>query len=952
MYDRHTRALGRYEERAEIERLLDAATGGPAGLAVEGAPGIGKTTLWREALSGARGRGFNVIATAPAEPDASLAFSGLGDLFDGIDETALNALPGPQRRALNAALLLEDALPQADRQALLRAALHVLRALAAGAPLLVAIDDEQWLDRASARALAFALCRLRDERACVLLTRRPHSDGALWPELARGYGPAGLPMLRLGPLDMSAIHELLVAQLNWPVPRPVLRRIYAVSGGNPLYALAIARELRAGGPMRAGEPDLPIPETLVAAIGQRLDRLEPRAEAPLLVVSTLSNPTIAQIHAVLPLFALSDLDSARSAGIIDLAGERVRFTHPLLASTHYTRTPANRRRELHRMLAEAAGDEEERAHHLARGAEAPDRLIAMTLQHAADRASGRGAPEVAAELLEQACRLTPADAVEARHSRMVAAAEQHLASGDLAKVRAILEALLESLPGDPIRARALLLLARTRKDDFEAAAALAEQAMREAHAQPRVGAQAQSLLAELWVNRGDPSAAVEHARASATLAELSGDSGLLAETLALAGLMAFFNGDGVQIDAMTRAIDLEGHAGDTSSYYVPSTALGAQLLWSDDLDAARPLLERSLRRAAERGEEDDRGGLLFHLAHLEWEAGNIDSAQVYTHDAVELSRQLADEQVESYILWLQAFIAARHGNLDEARARAHDAIAVAGRIGDQFIVAFSTLILAAIELWTGEPIVAHKRLPALRDGLVGGGRGFVGSLTLGVWSYDVEALLAAGRLDEAEAVLGDLFERAHDAGNPNALAIAHRCRGLLLAVRGDAPAAIEALEQALAEHARRPLPLEVGRTWLERGTLERRAKRKSAAKRSLEEALRRLEPLSAAIWVARARDELSRVGLRPAAPAGDGLTPAQARVVELVIAGMSNREIADALHMSIRTVETHLTKVYRELGVKSRAQLAATVSAGNANRNGDPGDGSDRRPDAAGPSPK
>jgi len=636
---------------------------------------------------------------------------------------------------------------------------------------------------------------------------------------------------------MSAIHQLLAARLTRPIQRPLLRRIYDASGGNPLYALAIARELEATGNDGADGHALPMPPTLADAVAQRLERLEPEAADPLLVVAALANATLGLIHAVLPGFALSDLDGAQRAGVVEVAGERVRFSHPLLASTHYSRAPAPRRRELHRLLAEVVADEVERAHHLAIGAEAPDRKLAVTLEQAAENAARRGAPEVAAELLEAACRLTPADAAEARRSRTVAAAERHFAAGDIVKARSMLEALLENLPVGPIRGRALLALAKVRKDDFDASAALCEEALSQAEAHDRVNAQAQSLLSELWSNRGDSAAAIEHARAAVALAEQSGDLGLLAAMLGTEGIMGFFAGRGVQHEVMQRAVELQTHADAAPSYYVPTTQLGNQLFWSDDLDAARPLLERSLRRAGERGEEYDRGGLLFHLAHPEWEAGNCELAAQHTDETVELTRQMDDEQGECYALWLQAFVAARQGKLDEARARATDAIEVAGRIGDQFIVAFSTAILAGTELWTGQPEAAHKRLPQLREALVGGGRGFVGSLTLNLWSYDIEALIALGRLNEAEAILDDLFDRARGAANPNALAIAHRCQGLLIAARGDVPAAIAAMDAALAEHARRPLPLELGRTLLEKGTLERRAKRKSAAKRSLEEAL-------------------------------------------------------------------------------------------------------------------
>ncbi len=930
MYASRTGSTGRHEERALVERLLDSVQYGPTGLALEGQPGIGKTTLLRDAVAGARTRGYAVVATAPSEPDASLGFAGLGDLFDELPDGLLGALPAPQRQALAAALFVENAsVAPADAQALPRAVLAVLRGLSADSPLLVAIDDEQWLDRASARVLAFALCRLREEQICVLLTRRPQSGGPLWPELTRGFGSEGLASHVLGPLDMSAIHDLLIKRLHHQIPRPLLRRIYEASGGNPLYALAIARELEAARANGIEEQALPLPTTLAGALAQRLDRLEPGAEDPLLVVAALAHPTLALIHAVLPEFVLSDLDGAQYAGVVEVLGERVRFTHPLLASTHYTHAPAPRRRELHRLLAGVVDEEVERAHHLALGAEAPDDGLAATLEQAAERAARRGAPEIAADLLDHARRLTPTEAVDARRLRTVAAAEQHSAAGDLARARSILEELLEKLPVGPIRGQALLELARVRKDDFDASAALLDEALGQVDAHHRINAQVESLLSELCANRGDTGDAIEHARAAVTLAERTGDLGLLSEMLGAQGIMEFFAGHGVQHEVMARAIDLQDHADSTSSYYVPSTQFGNQLFWSDQLEDARPLLERSLRRAAERGEESDRLGLLFHLAHLEWEAGDRLRAADYTSEAVELSRQLADDQVESYVLWLQAFVAAREGRFEEARARAADAIEVASRIGDQFIVAFSTAILAGIDLWSGLPEAAHERLPPLRQALVGDGRGFVGCLTLNLWSYDIEALIALERLDEAQALVEDLLDRARREQNPNALAIARRSEGLVAASDGDSAGAIAAMDAAIAEHALRLLPLELGRTLLEKGTLERRMKRKRAAKQSLEQALIVLEPLGAAIWVGRATDELTRIGIRRATR-GEGLTPAQRRVAELVAAGRSNREIAGELFMSLRTVETHLTKIYRELGIKSRAQLAATMAAGRS----------------------
>jgi DNA-binding NarL/FixJ family response regulator len=927
--------FGRDGERARIERLLDALPDGTVGLALEGTPGVGKTTVWREGVTRGGERGYTVLSSSPAEPDAALAFSGLGDLFDAIPEAVIARLSAPQRQALDAALFAGDGGgpgSAVDPGALPRATLNLLRQLAVARPLLVAIDDEQWLDRPSARVLGFALCRLRDEPVGVLLTRRVASDGALWPELSRGFGTDGLRAVGLEPLHINAIGRLLSAELDRPISPPLLRRIYETSAGNPLYALAIGRELGSASERGLGGQQVPIPQTLADAIARRLGDLDARAADPLLVAAAASNPTLALIQSVLPEFALNDLDGAERAQVIEIAGDRVRFTHPLLASTTYSLAPTQRRRELHRSLAEVVSDEEERAQHLALGAEAPERELAFTIEHAAGRATRRGAPEVAAQLLEQAARLTPADATHARRSRTIAAAEQYKAAGALDRARALLEMVLGELPVGPVRARALAQLAELRTDDYEIACALLEQALPDAGDHHRLAAQIEAQLAENRANRGDYAAAVEHGRAAVTRAEQARDPGLLAQMLAAYGVMAFFHGQGVQHEPLARAIELAEHDREMPSYRWPSTSLGLQLFWSDQLDPARPLLESSMRRAIERGEEYDRAAIAFHLAHLEWEAGNRELAEQLTAQATDAQQQVADTQADLYLTWLEAFCATRDGHLDRARTTATKAIELAARIGDNFNWSFATAILAETELWTGQAGRAHERLAPLRNAFRGT---VVGSLTLPFWSYDIEALIALGRLEEADEIAADLLNCAREAVNPNAIGIAERCRGLLLAARGDIVDAIDAMDAALAQHALRPLPMELGRTLLETGTLQRRAKRKRAAKQSLEHALAILEPLQAQMWVARARDELGRVGLRRPA-VSDGLTPAQQRVAELVLAGMSNRQIADTLYMSLRTVETHLTKIYRDLGVKSRAQLISTMSTtGSQHRTGD-----------------
>ena len=258
-------------------------------------------------------REYLVLEAAPSEPDALLAFAGLGDLFDRVPRGVVQGLSDAQRRALDTALFLDEAGdPVPDPEALPRAILAVLRRLSAEQPLVVAIDDEQWLDRPSARVLGFALRRLRDERVGVVLTRRSDSDGALWPQLAPRFGQSVMSEAILAQLEQSAFDRLLEARLSGAISRPLLRRIHESSRGNPFYALAIADQLEARGSYATSDRALPLPRSLAVAIRARLEHVGVRARDPLLVVASVSHPTLALLQAAIPGFALSDLDSAGS----------------------------------------------------------------------------------------------------------------------------------------------------------------------------------------------------------------------------------------------------------------------------------------------------------------------------------------------------------------------------------------------------------------------------------------------------------------------------------------------------------------------------------------------------------------------------------------------------------------------------------------------------------------
>ena len=941
--DRIERLFGRDGELARVEQVLDGVESGPSGFALEGAPGVGKTTIWREAVEAARRREFAVISTAPAEPDTSLAFSGLGDLVADLAGEVDGDLPGPQRRALAGALLLEDQIDApVEPQALSRAILTLLQRAAARGPLVIAIDDEQWLDPASAGALAFALCRLREERIGVLLARRSPSSGELWPALSHGFAGEGLESMAVEPLSFEASDQLVTERLGRSLSRTLMRRVYDVSGGNPLFALAIARELRVGLASGVDERDLPVPNSLTDALVRRLERVDERTSDVMLVVAAASAPTIGLLQVVMPGFSLGDLDGAVHGGLIEIAGDRVRFSHPLLAATHYTRAKASRRREVHRLLADAVDDEVERAYHLARGADAPDRQIALTIDQASGLAARRGAPLSAAALLEDAARLTPFDAIEAKWSRVMAAAQQYEIGGDATRARKLLEGLVAELPRGPLRAQALATLAGEVPDDFKLSVALLEEALGDAGDHYRVRSQIESGLAGLLAHLGSYTAGMPHMRAAVENAKHAGDPFLLALRRAeQADLDAQMNGHGINRDLLEEYLAMEDVIQPDGMSEQPSFCLGKNLFLYDDFDSARPWIERAVRWSEDYGDEIGVFAAEYHLMMLEWFAGNRDAAESHWLIADRILRDQGIDFFDVWLEWAQAAFALGRGELAAGRAHATRSVEIADRIGEVLIGIWCETHVASADLWLGDPSAAHDRLHRVRPPRLENGLGIVGSLSLPMWSIDIEALIALGRLDGAQPVVDDLLARAHRSGNPNAVAVAERCRGLVLAARGDVVAAIEAMEAALAAHEQRRLEPEVARTLLELGALQRRAKRKNAAKQSLERALAMFEPMGAAMWVARARDELGRIGLRRAV-VSDGLTPAQQRVAELVAAGMSNREIASTLFMSLRSVESHLTKVYRELGVKSRVQLVASLAA-----KADASDGGQQPPEAS-----
>ncbi len=460
------RVVGRDVELAAVERALDEVGLGFAAIVVCGDPGIGKTTVWRHGVAAAQARGFQVIRCCPAEPETWLSFSGLADLMAEVPGHALDALPGPQRDALDVALL-KRAAPRrgADHRAISTAVTGVVRHLAAAVPVVVAVDDLHWLDAATAEVLAYLLRRLVSEPVLLLATVRD-SPGLLPAGLDQILSGDRVRRVRLGSLAARELYELVRDRTGLTMAWPELLRLHEASCGSPLLAVEIARALsQSHARLAPGEP-LPIPESIAALVTERVSALPAATLTALLAASAMAHPTVGQIRAALsangevfPGSAEGLLDSAEDCGVLCLRDGVVRFAHPLFSSAIYAAAPSARRRRMHRHLAALVNDDGERAWHMALAVPGPDREVAAAVEKAARAAHARGATSAAAELWELASRRTPGSDPGDAAERTVAAALCLLLVGDAGRARSMLEEVTAGMTAGPQLARALLVLA-------------------------------------------------------------------------------------------------------------------------------------------------------------------------------------------------------------------------------------------------------------------------------------------------------------------------------------------------------------------------------------------------------------------------------------------------------------------------------------------------------------
>lgn len=901
---------------ARLGGFLDRVPSGFAAFALEGPPGIGKTALWRATTEMVLGRGWALLAAQPAGAEASLSFSGLTDLFTHIAGEELDALAPVQRRALEVALLRADPGSAAvDARTLSSAVLSVLKQLASRQPVVVAVDDLQWLDRPTVGCLAFAFRRMDASPVGFLASAR---TGARPLAIFDTLGPGLAEELMLGPLPSGAVEELLARTTAGALQRRLIVKVARQSGGNPFYALEMAREVAGAGTV-ALPGTVPVPAELRDLLVARLGGLPARTRQALLAAACLDNPRANLVD-------VDALGRAEEAGLIELERDgRIRFSHPLIAAAVYESAAPTRRRAVHRALAERTDDVEERARHLALGATGPDIEVAGQLDDAAKLAHARGSPDAAAELVELALQLTPRGDDRGRAERLLTGAGFHFEAGDLKRAQQLVAELLSEVPDGPLRAQALRLTAQVhfRTGSFPEAADFASQALEAAGADLALGAALEMDITFFMAMQGDFPAALPHIEAAIAKAKLHGLGPVEAEALACRTMFGFLSGRGLAEADLERALSLEDPLRVTPGMLRPRLIAGQIVLWTASAEESAAMFEAQRTEALEQGRENDVSALGSYLAWALLWKGDVRRAVGIVGESLRLARQLDDPFSICLSLFVSALAAAYTGEVGTGRACAREAIGLSLKLNSQLLVVLASWALGLLEVSVGNFTEAEAALGPLSAAL--GDLDQVDPVLAIFVPDEIEALISLGQLERAEQLLVNLERKAAALGRDWALSMAARCRALLMAGRGDVEGALALLDEAVRAPVGRELGLERARSLLELGRLQRRLKQRRLARATLHDAIDAFDQLSATVWASQARAELTRVGSRSAP---EGLTATERAIALLAAEGLTNQAIGQRCFINVKTVEANLARAYRKLGITSRAQLARALQAG------------------------
>jgi DNA-binding CsgD family transcriptional regulator len=899
--------VGRDREREVLDRLLDGAIRGRGGaLVVHGEPGVGKTALLDYAIN--QGRQFRVARTVGVESDMELAFAALQQLCSPFLEL-MESLPAPQRDALGVAFGL-SAGRAPDPFLVGLAILGLLAETAEQRPLLCVVDDAQWLDSASARALAFAARRLLAERITVVFGTRKPADAL-----------AGLPSLQVEPLGRRDSRALLESVLVSPVDDRVLERIVTETGGNPLALLELPRGLTpaqlAGG---FGFPAAtPLPTSIEEGYARQLTSLTDDARRLLLVAAADPVGDPALLSRAAERLGIPEA----TAGAVELEdllalSPRVVFRHPLVRSAVYRVAGLDERREVHQALAAAtdpAVDPDRRAWHRAQAVSAPDEEVAAELERSAARAQARGGFAAAAAFLDRSVALTPEPRRRAR--RALAAAQAMFQAGAIDDAFGLLNtaelgAAVDEQLGPRVQLlRAQITFASSRGSD---ATPLLLAAARElAPVQPSLARATylEALSAATFAGRlaadGGVVRVSEAALADSPRPEAPGPSDLLLLGLAVQFTEGYAAGAPVLKQALSAFQDVAVLPPDEARWLWFASWV-ALFMWDDAAWAV--LSTRHLELVRQTGALSALPFVLTNRSSVYAFLGELGTAASLEEELKTATEATGVAELPYGRLSLAAlrgreaeFLELTRTTVSEAQMRGEGlALTVAEFLSGVLYNGLGRYDDALAAVLPAEPF--YQEGPA-------------------IWTLTelIEAAVRSGHAERAHAAFERVQETTRAAGTDWALGIEARSHALLT----DGAAAEDLYREAIDRLSRTSIRVQLARTHLLYGEWLRRERRRLDARGQLRTAHEMFRAFGVEGFAERARVELQATGERArkrTADTLDQLTPQEAQIAHLAAQGETNREIATRLFISASTVEYHLRKTFRKLDVTSRTQLA------------------------------
>jgi DNA-binding CsgD family transcriptional regulator len=895
--------LGRGRELARIRALLDGARGGTSGvLALVGEAGIGKSSVLDWAAENAEG--MQVLRARGVQSEARLPFGGLFELLrPALD--VLDQLPAPQMEALASALALRPARAH-DRFAVGAATLGLLATYAEAEPVLVLVDDAQWIDGSSGDALRFALRRLVADPIAVLVGVR---EGA-----ASFVEGAGIDALQLGGLDVEATGALL----RRGVPGTSLEtveRLHRTTGGNPLALLELAgrepSDAALAPPLRVAQAYLELAKDL------------PRATRRLLVLmasTDVGDVAVIERAAARLGLTLADVAAAEDVGLVEIRGGAVQFRHPLTRSAIYGAATSEERRSAHRALADSLPDREadRRAWHLALAATGIDDAASSALEQAGVRARERSAYDVGSHAFERAASLTADD--DRRAFLAFAAADAAWLAGLADRALALLDDAAARDTSPPLR---------NEIDHLRGQIALRRGPVAEARAILRGAAErAQSPVlfaeaAEAAFFAGDANDMRACGERAAELAGAEGNDRELFFARMSAGMARLLVGEAAGADLIRDAVAILERSDELERdpRLLGWAAMGP--LWLREAGVGDAVVERALAAARSHSAAGVLPHLLWHVAIGAAAGDDFVEAHATFDETIRLARETGQSVMLCASLARLALIDARCGRDAIARERAEEALALARELGAHLFEIWALGSLGELELARGDAgrsIAHYEELQSVLE------RRGISDADLSPAPERVELYLRTGRRADALPIAASFHAAAAAKGQPWALARATRALALVAPDDGFD----EEFDRALELHGRTPDAFETARTRLAYGARLRRGGLRVRAREQLRAAHSAFEQLGAAPWADIARTELAGTGetARRRLPATlDDLTPQELKIALLLAQGKTTREAASALFLSPKTIEYHLRNAYRKLDVRSRDELATAVAA-------------------------